>query len=247
MKKFIVAVLVVCMVTMMSMAAFAADTVITRFDAADIEAFMNPQDLSTWQIGPAKLSKVSAGVKVECDAAASVQSFQITDVDILKAVSSIDQKYVRVYVEAGSAAIALRLTWKDSAQGEIAIDCTSAVLLGTDGSNPEIATTNGGDFGDNSAVVIPANFKGYAFFAMEDLKIQGPWNPAPYDVSKLAIFMMDIRNGQNSSYILGEVATTDSVEVPSEGPAATADVTTIAFAAAAVLSCGALTVARKKK
>ncbi len=244
MKKFIVAVLVVCMVAMMGMAAFAADAVVTKFDAADIEAFLAPQDLSGFGgITAPTLSKVDGGVKVECDEKSSVQSFLIKDADVLKAVSSISQKYVRVYVEAGSADIALRLTWKDSDSNEIAIDCSSAVLIGNDGSKPKITTTDGGSFGTNSAVVIPANFKGYAFFAMADMTMQGPWNKGSYDASKLAMFVLDIRNGQNSSYILREVALTDSTE----GPVATADVTTIAFAAAALVSCGALTVVKKRK
>lgn len=122
-------------------------------------------------------------------------------------------------------------------------------MIGTDGSKPEVSTADGGGFGTNSAVTVPANFKGYAIFSVEALTIAPPaeWNRPAYDASKLASMEIDVRNAQGSSYVLGAVVATDSVEAPSEGPAATADVATIAFAAAAVLSCGALTVVRKKK
>ena len=251
MKKFMVAVLVVCMVAMMGMVAFAADTVITKFDAADIDVFMNyDTNLAKYDVVAPKLSKTDAGVKVECGAGASVQSFHLKDEAVLNAIKNISSsKYVRVYVEIGSAAVSLRVTFADSAAGAMAFDCTKTVLIGTDGSKPEVSTADGGGFGTNSAVTIPANFKGYVIFSVEALTIAPPaaWNRPDYDASKLANMEIDVRNGQGSSYVLGEMVATDSAEAPSDAPVATADVTTIAFATAAVLSCGALTVVRKKK
>ncbi|MBS6474735.1 MAG: hypothetical protein KH354_01925 [Clostridiales bacterium] len=251
MKKFIVAVLVICMVAMMGMAAFAADAVITKFDAADIDAFMNYNTgLAGYGIAAPNLSKTGAGVKIECGDGASVQSFYLKDEAVLNAVKNVNSsKYVRVYVESGSAAVSLRIAFNDSDGGAVAFDCSKAVLIGTDGSKPAVATADGGGYGTDSAVTIPANFKGYVVLSVEALTIAPPsgWNRPAYDASKLESVELDIRNGQGSSYVLGEMVATDSAEAPSEGPAATADVTTIAFAAAAVLSCGALTVVRKKK
>ena len=252
MKKFIVAILVVCMVAMMGMAAFAADAVITKFNPDDVDAYMGYNTgLAGYGIASPTLSKVGNGVKVECVGdTANTQSFYLKDEALLNVAKTITSyKYVRAYVEIGSAAVAFRFTLNDSEGGAVAFDCTKAVLIGTDGSKPEVATADGGGYATNSAAVIPANFKGYVIFSVEALTLAPPagWNRPAYDASKLASIELDIRNGQNSSYVLGEMVVTDSAEAPSEGPAATADVTTIAFAAAAVLSCGALTVVRKKK
>lgn len=81
MKKFIVAVLVVCMVAMMGMAAFAAETVITKFNPDDVDAYMGYNTgLAGYGIASPTLSKVGNGVKVECVGdTANTQSFYLKD------------------------------------------------------------------------------------------------------------------------------------------------------------------------
>lgn len=59
-KKMVVAALMMAVISMMSLTAFAAETVITEFDASDIDAFMQQVDLSNYNVPRSTLSKVSA-------------------------------------------------------------------------------------------------------------------------------------------------------------------------------------------
>ncbi|MBS6475335.1 MAG: hypothetical protein KH354_05055 [Clostridiales bacterium] len=247
MKKVIVAALIIAVISLMGIAAFAAETVITGFDASDIDAFMQQVDLSSFNVPVSALSKVSRGVKVECPEGAYAQNFRIIDSETLtafKAFISGSNEYLRIYVDNQAPnAIGLYVAPYDADGKAIFFDCRKAVLIGTDGSKPKIETGDGGGAGANTSLMIPSGFKGYAVFALADLNLQD----SGFDASKtLHHLEIDVRNAQGGSYILGKLMAVDSASAPAEDPSSTADVSTLAYAASAVLACGALMLQKKK-
>ncbi len=246
-KKMVVAALIMAVISMMSLAAFAAETVITEFDASDIDAFMQQVDLSNYNVPMSALSKVSRGVKVDCPEGAYAQNFRIVDSETLTAFNAFvngSNEYLRIYVNNQAPnAIGLYIAPYDADGKSVFFDCRKAVLIGTNGSKPKIETGDGGGAGANTSLMIPSGFKGYAIFTLVDLTLQD----SGFDVSKaLHHLEIDVRNAQGGSYILGKLMAVDSAAAPAEEPSTTADVSMLAYAASAVLACGALMLQKKK-
>lgn len=248
MRKFLVVTLIVVMIGMMGLAAFAAETAITDFDASDIAAFMQQVDLSSFGVPTAALSKVSRGVKVECPEGAYAQNFRIIDSEVLgafKAFVNGSNEYLRIYVDnQASNAIGLYIAPYDADGKVIFFDCSKAVLIGTNGSKPEVATGDGGGAGDGTSLMIPSGFKGYAIFALADLNLRDSGFDASKEMHHLEI---DVRNAQGGAYILGKMMAVDSATAPAEDPSTTADVSMIVYAVPAVLACGALVIQKKRQ
>ncbi|MDD6205004.1 MAG: hypothetical protein PUC05_08445 [Firmicutes bacterium] len=259
MKKILVSLAVICVISIFAVSAFAANITISGFDAEDIAAYMNYNtglgnygvQAPTVEAGTGDNgngAKITAGTS-----AAWVQSFYVQDADTLQAVMTnwASGKFMRIYVHNTSetATIGLRLTFNATDSGMASFDCTKAVLCALDGSRPAIETSDGGGMGAGASVIIPAGFKGYAYFALDDCTIQAPaeWaRPSLTNFNEnIAILEIDIRvafgnDGNAVTYIL------DSLEIVDE-IADTADLSVIAYAAAAITGCGALVVARKKR
>ena len=256
MKKFLVAVLVIAMVSVMGLVAFAAETLVTGFDAADLDAFMgyNAGLTSTFGVPAPVLSAAKGddgnGVLISGDnwggSGQTVQDFYVKSVaDALKGSLKADT-YLRLYVRNTSSksnfAFRIRLIGATNAD----FDATKAFLKDLKGKSVATETANRGGAGENSEIVIPAGFEGYVFFDYNHLLGEG------FDLTTLTQIELDMRgalkDGENSlAYVLDSMVVTDSDAVPeNEGPVATADVSTIAFAVVSVLGCGALAVRKKR-
>ena len=259
MKKILVSLAVICVISIFAVSAFAANITISGFDTEDIAAYMNYNTgLGNYGVQAPTVEAGTGdngnGVKITAGSSAAwVQSFYVQDADTLAAVMTnwTSGKFMKIYVNNTSetSTIGLRLTF-NAADGSVAsFDCTKAVLCALDGSRPAIVTGDGGGMGAGASVIIPAGFKGYAYFALDDCNLPAP---AEWGRTLLTNFNENITNleidirvafgndGNAVTYIL------DSLEIVDE-IADTADLSVIAYAAAAITGCGALVVARKKR
>lgn len=261
MKKILVSLAVICVISIFAVSAFAANITISGFDAEDIAAYMNYNTgLRTYQVKDPTVEAGTGdngnGVKITAGSSAAwVQSFYVQDADTLAAVMTnwTSGKFMKIYVNNTSetSTIGLRLTFNAADNSVASFDCTKAVLCALDGSRPDIKTGDGGMGADanGASVIIPAGFKGYAYFALDDCNFPAPanWNrPLLTNFNEnITSLEIDIRvafgnDGNAVTYIL------DSLEIVDE-IADTADLSVIAYAAAAITGCGALVVARKKR
>ena len=155
-------------------------------------------------------------------------------------------KYVGYQIKNNGEEVSLALL---SQMGEKSAKINSAdasqpiVLLSKkDGKvNAEEKTVHDPWNGDRGyGAVIPAGFDGWVFFPIARLEGAG----TPFDD-----IQFDVEGPVGASLTVDNMALAENLDVTPSGsdePAATADVSTIAFAVASVLGCGALVIRRKR-
>ncbi len=265
MKKILVSLAVICMLSLFAVSAFAANATVSGFDAEDIAAYMNYNTgLGTYGVEAPTIEAAKGdngnGVKITAGSTSAwVQGFNVQDENTLKALMTnwAAGKYMKLYVENTSdkASFGLRFTFNTADNAAAAFDCSKAVLYAVNGSKPAVATNDGGGFDskDNggkevSAVVIPAGFKGYVYFPLDACTIAAPagWNKPLLTNFNEGINNMEIDVRENFGEATSLTYIFDSLEIVDEIQP-TADFSVIAYAAAAITGCGALVVAKKRR
>lgn len=270
MKKLVTILATLALLFTFGLSAFAAaPQTITGFDADDLVAFMSFNDGLTSMFGvPAPaLASVAAqdgnGVQVTAETtSAFVQSFLMDDADLLAALNAADKtgKMLAIWVKNASetSTIAFRATF-NTADAAASFNMTQAKLIAKNGTEVTIATDNGGGFGADSAVVIPAGFEGWLYMPFANCTVAAPtdWNkPLLTEFNALTTLEIDVRVTFNSDtsavYVLDSMVVTDAYITDGNGgtdkpDTKPGDFSVIAYAAAALTGCGALVVLKKKK
>ena len=264
MKKILVSLAVICMVSLFAVTAFAANALVSGFDAADIAAYMNYNTgLSMYSVEAPTVEAAKGdngnGVKITAGSKnAWVQGFNVQDDATLAALMEnwAAGKYLKLYVENTSDKATFGLRFTFNGEGTAAsFDCSKAVLYAKNGSKPEVKTNDGGGFDSTdgggkavSAIVIPAGFKGYVYFPLDNCTVAAPagWGKALHTNFNEGLKTMEIDVRENFGEATSLTYILDSLEIVDEIQP-TADFSVIAYAVAAITGCGALVVAKKRK
>ena len=256
MKKILVSLAVICMVSLFAVTAFAANALVSGFDAADIAAYMNYNTgLSMYSVEAPTVEAAKGdngnGVKITAGSKnAWVQGFNVQDDATLAALMEnwAAGKYLKLYVENTSDKATFGLRFTFNGEGTAAsFDCSKAVLYAKNGSKPAVTTGDGGGYGENSSVIIPAGFKGYVYFPLDNCTLAAPagWGKALHTNFNEGIKTMEIDVRENFGEATSLTYIFDSLEIVDEVQP-TADFSVIAYAVAAITGCGALVIAKKR-
>ena len=256
MKKAFGFTLVLALVLMFSAAAFAAPAeevisikggTVTVNVVDDFSAHSEDHSNPTWWTFKFDGGKLEIKIEQGTAAVSAYESVQTSFDDAAKALWA-SAKYVGYQIKNGSEEVSLALLSKMGESNAQIDDTASAaaapiVLLSKkDGKvNAEEKVVRDPWNGNRGqGVAIPADFDGWVFFPITRMNGAG----TPFKDIDLCV-----EGAVGASLTVDNMALAESLDVTpggSDEPTTTADVSTIAFAAASVLGCGALAVRRKR-
>lgn len=182
-------------------------------------------------------------------------SFNEEQMNILKSADGLG-----FYVEAGEADAIICCGFNaDTGLNHILAENKTVYLADKDGKVTSATTFYLTD-NNQSAITVPANFKGYLYFPYDNF-ITNDANAAPFDTSSLTVQTLIFSVGFGSDVAYGEIYAysgeyTPETETPEEGgneddnkepSREEGDLSVLSYAAAAVSCLGGITFIRKKR